>query len=124
MTWADDVIDGGVTLIAIAHAPTLLYQRPAIETAYANDDRARASRRMRDLVFPDPHTFTLTDLLAVLDPFRNVTTILRGEFATAGKVVPSIFKIEKMLAAEKISLVTPASGPNHPGSAGLSFPRT
>jgi hypothetical protein len=105
----------------------LLEQRPAIEAAYGADDRARPTRRTRDLVFPqtkriDPDTFSgLTDLLAVLDPFRMFTTVLQGEFGTAGKVVPAIFKLKTLLAAEKVTIVTPASGPSLPGNRSEVF---
>ena len=102
----------------------LLEQRPAIEAAYAADDRARTTRRSRDLVFPqdkriDSDTFNcLCDFLAVFDPFRKFTTVLQAETGTAGKVVPVIFKLKTLVAADTVTLVTPASGPNHPGSKG------
>jgi len=102
----------------------LLEQRPAIEAAYVADDRARTTRRSRDLVFPqdkriDSDTFnSLCDFLAVLDPFHKFTTVLQAETGTAGKVVPAIFKLKTLVAADTVTLVTPASGPNHPGSRG------
>lgn len=101
----------------------LLEQRPALESAYAADDRARTSRRNREVVFPvdkriDPDTFAgVCDLLAVLDPFRKFTTVLQADFGTAGKVVPAIFKLQALVTADKVKVVTPRSGPNHPGSS-------
>jgi hypothetical protein len=61
------------------------------------------------------------DLLAVLEPFRMFTTVLQGEFGTAGKVVPAIFKLKTFWAAEKVTIVTPASGPSLPGNRSEVF---
>ncbi|GAB5029665.1 zinc finger bed domain-containing protein 1-like [Nannochloropsis oceanica] len=40
-----------------------------------------------------------------------------ADFGTAGKVVPAIFKLQALVTADKVKVVTPRSGPNHPGSS-------
>jgi len=95
-------------------------QRPAIEEAYTTDDRARQTRARRDLVFPtakrlDADTFdVLTDLLSVLHPFREITTMLQADKGTAGFVVPSIYKLYVNLTSTYVQHITPASSPQRP----------
>ena len=97
-------------------------QQPALEEAYKADDRGRRSRANPQPIFPEDKRLSSTtfmaliDLLAILEPFRQITTALQADEGTAGMVVPSIHKLFKVINSPVITRITPASGPNRPAT--------